>query len=110
MLAKSEDGLGGDHFYHELADAASVDEAMENFLSRDRDHTVPDQWQAQVLARVRQRASVIYISDIPDEQVEKMHMIPAHSLGEAMDKAKIILGKDRVTVTAIPDGISVVVV
>ena len=36
-------------------------------------------------------------------------MIPAHSLEEAMVKAKEILGKQNATVAAIPDGISVMV-
>jgi nickel-dependent lactate racemase len=110
MLAASDDGFGGDHFYHALADEADIDKVMQNFLSRDRNHTVPDQWQAQVLARVRKKASIVYISSIPDEQVEKLHMIPAHSVAEALDKAKRILGKEKVSVVAIPDGISVVVV
>ena len=38
-----------------------------------------------------------------------MHMIPAHSIGEAIKKAKEILSKEDVTITAIPDGVSVVV-
>ena len=55
------------------------------------------------------RASVIYISEMADDVVEKMHMIPAHSIGEAIKKAKEILSKEDVTITAIPDGVSVVV-
>ena len=55
------------------------------------------------------RASVIYISEMDDKDVEKMHMIPAHSIDEAVKKAKEILGKDDVTITAIPDGIGVIV-
>ena len=63
----------------------------------------------QILVRILMRACVIYISDMPDETVAAMHMIPAHSIGEAMEKAKEILGKENPTVTAIPEGISVVV-
>ena len=109
MLASSDDGIGGDHFYHQLADEEDIDRAMEKFLSRQRNQTVPDQWQAQILVRILQRASVIYLSNIPDDVVEKMHMIPAHSIAEAIEKAKKILGKEKVSITAIPDGISVVV-
>lgn len=110
MLASSDDGIGGDHFYHQLADEEDINKTMEVFLSRGRNQTVPDQWQAQILVRILQKASVIYVSNIPDETVEHMHMIPAHSIDEAMSKAKAILGKQTVSVTAIPDGISVVVV
>ena len=49
----------------------------------------------------------IYVHDC-DER-EKLHMIPAHSIDEAIAKAKKILGKNDVTITAIPDGVSVVV-
>ncbi len=44
------------------------------------------------------------------ELVEQMHMIPASSLGEAIALGKSILSKDDVTITAIPDGVSVVVI
>ncbi|MBR3848863.1 MAG: nickel-dependent lactate racemase [Oscillospiraceae bacterium] len=109
MLASSTDGTGGDHFYHQLADEADINKIMDMFLQRDRNATVPDQWQAQVMIRVLMRATVIYISEMEDAMIEKMHMIPAHSIDEAIKKAKEILGKTDVTITAIPDGISVVV-
>lgn len=109
MLAKSNDGIGGDHFYHQLADEADINKTMELFLSRERGQTVPDQWQTQILLRVLMHAHVIYISEMSDPVVEKMHLIPAHSIGEAVAKAKKILGKERPTVVAIPDGVSVIV-
>ncbi len=109
MLSASGDGIGGDHFYHQLADEADINKTMDIFLSRERNETVPDQWQTQIMLRVLMHANVIYISEMPDETVKKMHMIPAHSIEEALVKAKEILGKDDVTVTAIPDGVAVVV-
>ena len=42
--------------------------------------------------------------------VEKMHMIPAKNIGEAIKKAKQILGKNDAKIVCIPDGISVVVI
>lgn len=109
MIASSSDGIGGDHFYHQLADEEDINKVMETFLQRDRNETVPDQWQTQIMLRVLMRARVIYVSEMNDEVVEKMHMIPAHSIGEAIKKAKELLGKEDVTITAIPDGVSVVV-
>ena len=44
-----------------------------------------------------------------DDVVEKMHMTPAHSIDEALKKSKQILNKNEITVTAIPDGVSVIV-
>lgn len=109
MLAKSNDGHGGEQFYHQLADEPDISKTMALFLSRGRNETVPDQWQTQILIRVLQRATVIYISDAPDEMIRSLHMIPAHSLPEAVECAQAILANPRATITAIPDGVSVMV-
>ncbi len=108
MLAESGDGIGGDHFYHQLADEPDINKTMAEFLSRRRDETVPDQWQTQILLRILGHASVIYVSKMDDGVVEKMHMIPAHSLDEAIGKAKAIVGEGA-RIVAIPDGVSVMV-
>ena len=109
MLARSDDGIGGDHFYHQLADEPDISKTMAQFLSRGRDETVSDQWQTQILLRILGHASVIYVSEMPDNTVEEMHMIPAHSLGEAIEKAKRLVGNSA-RIAAIPDGVSVMVV
>lgn len=109
MLAQSGDGTGGDHFYHQLADEPDICKTMALFRSRSRNETVPDQWQSQILLRILMHASVIYISDMEDGLVKAMHMTPAHSIEEAIQKAKAILGKPDAKITAIPDGVSVVV-
>ena len=110
MMARSNDGHGGEHFYHQMADEPDIEKTLALFLSRGRNETVPDQWQTQIFIRVLQRATVIYMSDAPDEMVRGLHMIPVHSLEEAMDCAEKILGKKDATVTAIPDGVSVMVI
>ena len=109
MIASSSDGTGGDYFYHQIADEEDINKTMNIILKRGRNETVPDQWEAQILLRILMRARVIYISELDNDMVEKMHMIPAHSIDEAVKKAKELLGKEDVTITAIPDGISVVV-
>ena len=110
MLAKSNDGHGGEGFYHQLAEEADIDKTMKTFLDRGRSETVPDQWQTQIFLRILKRATVIYVSDAPDHIVSDLHMIPAHSIEEALSKAKEILRTDRPSVVAIPDGVSVMVV
>ena len=109
MLAQSGDGIGGDHFYHQLADEPDIHKTMALFRGRGRQETVPDQWQTQILLRVLMHASVIYVSEMEDDIVEKMHMIPAHSIAQAVETAKKLLGKEAITITAIPDGVSVIV-
>ena len=36
MLARSGDGIGGDHFYHQLADEPDINKTMSEFLSRGK--------------------------------------------------------------------------
>lgn len=109
MLARSNDGIGGDHFYHQLADEADIDKTMSIFMSRGKSETVPDQWQTQVMLRVLKKAHVIYVSEMDDETISKMHMIPATDISDAMRKAKVILDNSKPNIVAIPDGISVIV-
>ena len=109
MLAKSGDGHGGDAFCKELMAGVDMDALMAGILSRGRGETLPDQWQAQIMIRVLQKARLIYISDAPDQLVAKLHMTPAHSLEEALDLAEAMLGNPEASVTVIPDGVSVIV-
>ncbi len=105
MLAASNDGMGGEQFYHQLAYGEDISEMMKLILSRGRSETIPEQWKTQILLRILMRASVIYVSELPDDVVEKIH-----SITEAIEKAKKIFKKDKIKITAIPDGISVMVV
>ena len=109
MLAQSGDGIGGDHFYHQLADERDINKTMDIFLNRGRKETVPDQWQTQIFIRVLQKATVIFVSQVEPDLVEAMHMIPAAGLDDAMEKAKKLIGKKEPTITAIPDGVAVMV-
>ena len=110
MLAKSNDGHGGEGFYRQLADEPNIDKTMQIFLDRGRNETVPDQWQTQIFLRILKRASVVYVSDADDGLVRDLHMIPAHSIDEAITKAKEILKNDHPSIVAIPDGVAVMVV
>ena len=108
MLAQSGDGIGGDHFYHQLADEPDINKTMDLFLSRGRNETVPDQWQTQIFIRVLQKAQVSFVSQVDAKTVEALHMIPAASLEEAMEKARQLAGENP-TIPAIPDGVAVMV-
>lgn len=109
MAAKSEDGHGGDAFCREMSASDDLDVLSRGILARGRNATQPDQWQAQILIRVLQKAHVIYMSDADDELVRSLHMIPAHSPQEAMALAGRLLGRDDASVTVIPDGVAVTV-
>jgi nickel-dependent lactate racemase len=110
MLANSNDGTGSEDFYHQMADEPDIYKTMDQFLATDRNHTIVDQWQTQIYIRILMKAQIIYISEAPDEIVKGFHMIPAHSLEQAMQMAEKIVGNDKATITAIPDGVSVMVI
>ncbi len=110
MLAKSNDGHGGEGFYRQLADESDIDKTLQTFLARGRGETVPDQWQTQIFLRILKKATVVYVSDAEDSVIRDMHMIPAHSLPEAIAEAKRILKFDKPSIVAIPDGVAVMVV
>ena len=67
---------------------------MQTFLDRKPEETIIDQWQSQIFARLLLKATVIFISSCDDQLVEDLHMVPAHSMEEAMEKAKAIVGKE----------------
>ena len=110
MLAKSNDGHGGAEFYKTFKEEKDLKRMMATFMATPKDQTRIDQWQSQIFARLLMRATVIYISDAPDDMVSDLHMVPAHSLEEAMKKAEEIVGNPNASVCAIPDGVSVIVI
>lgn len=109
MLAKSNDGHGGQMFYDTFAQEKNLDAMMARFRATPAEETIPDQWQSQIFARVLQKAAVLYLSDAPDEMVRALHMIPVHSVEEGLEKARGLLKKPDASVTVIPDGVSVIV-
>ena len=101
------DGHGGQSFYESLRDCESADAFYAKCLATPQDRTIPDQWEAQILARIIRNFTVIVVSR-PEMRtmVEEMKMRYAASLEEALQDA-FALGKR--TLTVIPNGISVIV-
>jgi len=109
MVAGLSDGSGGKGFFDNLAHCNTPRELMDHLAKVDRAHTVPDQWESQVLARILDRHHVIIVSDMVDPaMVRDMHMEPVKTFDEAMKRAYELQGKDA-RVTVIPEGLAVVV-
>ncbi len=109
MLAKSEDGHGGERFRSQLADEPDIEKTMARFLARSRGETEPDQWQTQIFLRVLRRAHVFYLSDAPDDLVRSLHMTPIRSVEEGVRLASQLPGLEDAKIAVIPDGVSVMV-
>ena len=101
------DGHGGQSFYESLRNCESADAFYAQCLATPQDKTIPDQWEAQILARIIRKFTVIVVSR-PEMKtmVEDMKMRYAATLDEALALARA-LGKK--TLTVIPNGISVIV-
>lgn len=109
MVAKSNDGHGGEQFYNSFKEEKDIDKLLESFLSNPRENTIEDQWESQILARILKKAKVIYVSDTSDDIVSDFQMIPVNSVEKAIAKADEILAKKDSKITIIPDGVSVVI-
>ncbi|MEA4965258.1 MAG: nickel-dependent lactate racemase [Oscillospiraceae bacterium] len=112
MLAECGDGHGGQSFYDAFRLAPDVRRLTARILATDPAHTEVDQWQAQIFARILQRADVVFVSAAPDAMVRDLHMLPAHSIPEALALADRLLagrGIQNGGILAIPDGVSVIV-
>ncbi len=109
MVSECSDGHGGEAFYETFKNSKGPKEIMEEILKKDRAETIPDQWESQVLSRILIKHQVIMVTGAPKKMVEDMHMHYAETINEALDKAKELLGNENYSITAIPDGVAVIV-
>ena len=78
-------------------------------MATDRDSTIADQWESQILCRILLKYKVIMVTEAPREMIEEMQMDYAQDLAEAIGMADAYLGKENSKITVIPDGVSVIV-
>ena len=105
IAAECGDGIGGDEFYRTFKNHLTAEDVMKEILDTPQDWTVPDQWQSQIFARILMEHTVILVSSAEEETVRDLHMIPASSIEEALEKADELLGRKE-KVLVIPEGIS----
>ena len=101
--AECADGLP-DHgsFRAELRAAAGPVELLAGIEERER--TVPDQWQVQVLARVLNHSRVgVHTTGLSAEELSAAHMTPVPDVSEAVAAELADLGPDA-RVCALPEG------
>ncbi len=109
IAARCEDGHGGEVFYETFKNEKNLRRMMDRFMATAMADTIPDQWQSQIFARVLLKHTVIMVTEAPEAMVEDLHMRWAPNLEESLRMADAILGHDRGTIAAIPDGIGVTV-
>ncbi len=109
LCAQLADGTGGEGFYTSLRDCESPAAHFARCAATPQSETIPDQWESQILARILMKHRVIFVSRPEMEKtLREMKLDYAPSLEAAMDMAKQDKGAN-VSVTLIPNGISVIV-
>ena len=107
-VAGCADGHGGEGFFKNIAenDPAAFERSC---IDRPKDQTLPDQWTAQIFARILAHHPVILVSDLCDhDMIRAMHMTPASTVDEAVQLARELKGPNA-RFAVIPDGLGVVV-
>jgi len=109
MLSSCADGHGGEGFYNWFREASSPPEVVRKIESIPPEETLPDQWEAQILARILSKHKVIIVSECADPQlIRDMYMEHAYSFEAALKLADDMLGKKEEMVI-IPDGVGVII-
>lgn len=109
MAAECINGHGGDVFFNWFASAKNPAEVAEKIASIPPERTLPDQWEAQILARNLKKARCIFVTRPENEAIIKsMHMTYAPDLQSALDIAYECAGPSAFVVV-IPNGTEVVV-
>ncbi|MHB1406176.1 MAG: NPN-dependent 2-hydroxyacid racemase, LarAH10 family [Desulfitobacteriaceae bacterium] len=103
LVSECSDGIGSRPF-QEFFQHGAVEEMNAKLHA---DFTMPG-FVSLRTASIYRRSSVILISSVPDEDVKRMKMIPAHSPAEAMRLADKILGREPEFVYVMPHGGSTV--
>ncbi|MPM93751.1 Lactate racemase [bioreactor metagenome] len=82
---------------------------MNKIMKIDRESTIPDQWCAQIIARIQLKHPIIIVSDQCDHQIIRdMGFNAASTIDEALKSAETIVGS-QANFTVIPDGVAVIV-
>jgi len=109
ICAEAADGIGGEGFYRSLLECEDPAALYESYCATPQNETIPDQWQTQILARILMKHRVIFVTRKELAQtIREMKMEYAETLEEALSMARESVGEAG-TVTAIPNGISVIV-
>ncbi len=107
MCGGLRDGVGGEAFCRWFHNCGSAREVTRRISEIPPEDTRPDQWQAQILARVMEKARCLFVAS-PESRdlIEGMHMTYCPTVQSALETAWEIKGKDA-RVNVIPDGVSV---
>ena len=107
LCCSCSDGVGGTHF-QELMQSGTPEQIDARLAAIPADQTIPEQWCAQIYARILRRHRLILVSDgLDPDLVARLNMTPAPTLADALALARRLKGPDA-RIIVIPDGVNVV--
>ena len=107
LCCSCSDGVGGTHF-QELMQSGTPEQIDARLAAILADQTIPEQWCAQIYARILRRHRLILVSDgLDPDLVARLNMTPAPTLADALALARRLKGPDA-RIIVIPDGVNVV--
>lgn len=106
LCCSCSDGFGGEHF-EKLIGLGSPEQIEAYLAAIPPQETIPEQWCAQIYARILKKHPVILVTrGLSAQQVRYANMVPAASPDEALALAYAMVGKSA-QVVVIPDGVNV---
>jgi nickel-dependent lactate racemase len=106
IVSECRDGIGHPYFEKLVTESKNPSEIIEKIM--DPNNFTVDQWQAQILARILEKRSIICVTTGVDfEKLRSMHLIPAKNVQNAIRKAREIIGNTP-KITVIPGGPSTI--
>ena len=110
MVSSCCNGHGGEGFYNWFKDSATPAEVWDKIVSIPPVDSLPDQWEAQILARILKKCkkAIIVSSHADSQMIKDMHMLHAETFDAALSLADEILGSEE-RITIIPDGVGVII-
>jgi len=102
MAAECWDGLPNHgEFKRLLWEASSPEEILARIMTPGfRCH---DQWEAQILAQIRQKARVyLYTDGLTEEEIRRSHVLPCPSVEETVKE--LLRSNPQATIAVLPDG------
>ncbi len=106
VACECRDGIGHPHFRKLVEDSSGPEEILEKI--RTPGSFTIDQWQAQIMARILQRNTVICVTDgVEADSMKAMHLGYAKNIDKALDAALKFAGSDP-EVNVFPGGPSAI--
>ena len=103
MVAECRDELGGHEEFRRLMQGADSPGDVSKEIRENE--PINDQWEAQILAGILEKANVIIVTDgVKRDVIRKMMMESSSSLEEALDSARKRVSTKKPRIVAIPEG------